>query len=236
MSLLEVADLHAAYGEAQALHGLTFDVADGEVVVLLGRNGMGKTSTMRAIVGWPQPNVSAGTVHLDGELLTGIDSFRIAQAGIGYVPQGRRIFGSLTVEENLRVVARAGAGGSTWDIAAVFELFPRLLERRALTAGFLSGGEQQMLAVGRALVTNPRVLLLDEPSEGLAPAIVKDIGATVKRLRGDMTVVIAEQDIRFALDLADRVFVLDRGAVAVSGTPQEIDSDAALKRRLLGVG
>lgn len=237
MSVLEVSGLYASYGDAAAIQGLDLDANEGEIVVLLGRNGMGKTSTMRAVMGLPEPRVTAGSIKVLGTEVVGRDSHMVARLGVGYVPQGRRVFASLSVEENLRIVARKAKNHRDhWTVEHIWELFPRLQERCALTAGHLSGGEQQMLAIGRALVTSPRLLLLDEPSEGLAPAIVRGISETVQALRGQMTVLIAEQDIRFALALADRIFVLDRGTVIASGPPELLDEDPDFKRRALGVG
>ena len=235
--MLKLLDVDAGYGQAGVLHGLTFGVDDGEVVVLLGRNGMGKSSTMRSIMGWEEPQVTAGSIEFDGRELRGASPHQVAAAGIGYVPQGRLVFRSLDVEEHLQVAGRsARRPGAAWTIDRVYELFPRLAERRTQRAATLSGGEQQMLVIGRALMTNPRLLLLDEPSEGLAPLIVRQVGATVEELRREgMSILVAEQDVRFAIGLADRVLVLERGRVVAEGSPQEIDGDDELKRRHLGV-
>lgn len=235
--ILDLKGVHAGYGLAGVLHELTFGVGEGEIVVLLGRNGMGKTSTMRTVMGWPEPVVTAGSIRFGGTDLRGLASHRIAAAGIGYVPQGRIVFPSLNVEEHLTVVgAPARQPGATWTLRRVYELFPRLGERRNQRAATLSGGEQQMLVIGRALMTNPRLLLLDEPSEGLAPLIVRQVGETVAELRREgMSILVAEQDVRFAIGLADRVVVLERGTVVAEGTPEQIDADDEFKRRHLGV-
>lgn len=236
--MLALAAVEASYGDAQVLHRLTLDVADDEVVVLLGRNGMGKTSTIRAIMGLGAPQVTAGEIRFDDINLLALDSPNIAALGLGYVPQGRRVFGSLTVEENLLIAARAGpAGRGDWTLESIYELFPGLADRRRQRGANLSGGEQQMLAIGRALMTNPRLLLLDEPSEGLAPSIVRQVGEIIGQVRSQhMSVLIAEQDVRFAVGIADRVFVLERGRVVVTGPPERIEADEELQRQYLGVG
>lgn len=236
--MLNVIDLHADYGAATALNGVTIDVDSNEIVVLLGRNGMGKTSTVKVIMRLDQPTVTGGSVGFDDADLLQVTPHLVPRHGLGYVPQGRRVFASLTVEENLTTTARANTDGTVaWTLERVYETFPRLAERRRQRGGNLSGGEQQMLAIGRALLTNPRLVVLDEPSEGLAPNIVEQVSTTIHALKNEnMSVLIAEQDVRFALGLADRVFVLENGRTVASGTPAEIDADTALKKRYLGVG
>ena len=234
--MLEVLGLRAGYATGTVLDGIDLSVGRSEVVALLGRNGMGKTTLLRAICGLRPPIVSAGRVVLDGKDVLGRPSHVIVWAGIGLVPQGRRIFASLSVHENLRVVARPRAGG--WDTSRVYELFPRLGERARQRAATLSGGEQQMLAIGRALMTNPRVLVMDEPSEGLAPTVLEDIVARLSELKErGQAVLLAEQNVDLALDIADRVHVIgDRGAIAWSGGPSSIAAQPDLLAELIGLG
>jgi branched-chain amino acid transport system ATP-binding protein len=228
--MLEVDAVHTYYGESHILHGVSLRVAAGEAVAILGRNGVGKTTLIRTIVGFTPPR--AGTVHLDGVPLHRLPPYRIARAGIGLVPQGRRIFAPLTVTENLLLGARAGA----WTDGRVYDMFPRLRERTAQGGGTLSGGEQEMLAIGRALMTNARLLLLDEPSEGLAPIIVREIGRTFVRLKeAGLSILIVEQNVPLALRVADRVYVMSKGQIVYHGTPNELDANEEIKRRFLGI-
>lgn len=234
--MLRIHGLCARYGSAAALYGMTLEVSPGEVVALLGRNGMGKSSTMRAVMRLRGPVVTAGTVRMGESDLLALPSHEVARSGIGYVPQGRRVFGSLTVEENLLTTARASDSGGAWSLDRVYEAFARLADRKDQRAAGLSGGEQQMLAIGRALMTNPAIVLLDEPSEGLAPNIVAQVAETIRSLRRAGTgVLLAEQDIKFAVGVADRVYVVENGCTVAEGTAGDIDDDIELKERYLGL-
>lgn len=228
--MLEVEDVHTYYGESHVLHGVGLTVARGEAVAILGRNGVGKTTLIRTIVGFTPAR--RGAVRLDGRDITRLPSHRIARLGIGLVPQGRRIFAPLTVRENLLLAARAGDGMR--ELA--FELFPRLRERLAQGGGTLSGGEQEMLAIARALMTDARVLLLDEPSEGLAPLVVRELGRTFRRLKHEgLSILLVEQNVPLALRVADRVYVMSKGRIVYHGTPEALDADSDVKRRYLGI-
>ena len=236
--MLKVRDVHAGYATAAVLQGVDLDVAEGEVVALLGRNGMGKSTLVRSICGMTPPMVTRGSIAVDGTDVVGQPSHAIARCGIGLVPQGRRVFGSLTVEENLTVVARGtGSSKSSWTVESVYELFPRLQERRRQWSNTLSGGEQQMLAIGRALMTNPRLLIMDEPSEGLAPAVLDLIRDRLRHLRGTgQSVLVAEQNVDLALELADTVAILGEGGRMVwTGPADDLQSDAAPIAAHLGV-
>lgn len=234
---LRIENLSSSYGIAKVLHDVDLVVEEGEVVTLLGRNGVGKTTLVRSIAGTSPPTVKSGHVCWEGEDITHLESFEIAQRGVGFVPQGRHIFGSLTVEENLTVAARGGDDGGMWNLDAIFDFFPRLTERFKQRGGTLSGGEQQMLAIARALMTNPRLLLMDEPSEGLAPQILAQIRERIKDLRGEgLTVFLVEQNLGLALQLADRIYILgDGGTITWKGSPDELDADEEAQRRHLGV-
>ncbi|HSL52384.1 MAG TPA: ABC transporter ATP-binding protein [Candidatus Deferrimicrobiaceae bacterium] len=230
MTVLEVDGIHTYYGESHVLHGVSLRVAPGEAVALLGRNGAGKTTAIRSIVGFTPPR--AGRVVFEGRAIERWPSYRIARHGLALVPQGRRIFAPLSVRENLLLGARA----SGWTLERVFELFPRLREREAQAGGTLSGGEQQMLAIARALLTNGRLLLLDEPSEGLAPLIVREIGATLQALKAQrLSLLLVEQNYHLALRVADRVYVMNKGQIVYEGTPAGLEADEEIKRRYLGV-
>jgi branched-chain amino acid transport system ATP-binding protein len=221
------------------LHGVSLRVDAGEAVALLGRNGAGKTTAIRTIVGFTPPR--DGRVVLGGRPIQDWPAHRIARAGVALVPQGRRIFSPLSVRENLLLGARPpAAGGSAtgapWTLERVLELFPRLRERSQQSGGTLSGGEQQMLAIGRALLTNGRLLVLDEPSEGLAPIVVREIGEIVARLKGErLSILIVEQNYHLALRVADRVYVMNKGQIVWTGTPAELEGREDVKRRYLGV-
>jgi len=233
-SLLEVEDIHTAYGLSRVLFGISLDIAAGECVCLLGRNGVGKTTTMRSIMGLTPPGT--GHVRWQGHDITGWPPHRVARAGIGFVPEDRRIFAELTVWENLEVGDRAARRSGRWTIEAVGELFPVLRERRDQRGGFLSGGEQQMLTIARTLMGNPELLLLDEPSEGLAPLVVDLLREKIGELKAHgLTILLAEQRVDFALALADRVYVLEKGAVRHSGAAAELRCDKALLDRLLSL-
>jgi branched-chain amino acid transport system ATP-binding protein len=234
--VLRIDGLRARYGSAAALHGMSLEVSAGEVVALLGRNGMGKSSTMRSVMRLREPVVTAGTVRMGEADLLALPSHEVSRRGIGYVPQGRRVFGSLTVEENLLTTARASNSSDAWSLDRVYEAFPRLADRQNQRAAGLSGGEQQMLAIGRALMTNPVIVLLDEPSEGLAPNIVAQVAETITALRAAGNgVLVAEQDIRFAVGVADRVYVVENGRTVAEGRAGDIDDDVELKERYLGL-
>ena len=229
--LLVVEDLHGYYGTAHVLQGVSFSMG-AEPVALIGRNGMGKSTLCMAIAGLlPSAN---GSVRLDGAELLGKPAYKVAGAGIGFVPQGRRLFESLTVDEHLSIVgARSKA---EWNAERVYELFPRLADRKTVSGTSLSGGEQQMLAIGRALVTNPRLLIMDEPSEGLAPTIVEDLVDTIKNLAAaGMGLLVVEQNLGVATSLAERQLVMMTGSIATETTAEELVSDPAAQRRYLGV-
>ena len=229
--LLGVEDVHTYYGDSHVLHGVSLGVAPGEVVAILGRNGMGKTTLIRSVVGFTPPR--RGRVRLRGEDVTAWAPFRRVERGMALVPQGRRVFPSLDVRENLDV-ARAGDG--RWTLERVYELFPRLRERASNRANKLSGGEQQMLAIGRALMSNPTVLLMDEPTEGLAPLLVREVGRVIGELKREgLSILLVEQNLPMAASVADRVHVLSRGEIVYSGTPRDLMADEAVKSRYLGV-
>ncbi|WP_442582464.1 ABC transporter ATP-binding protein [Mesorhizobium sp. ASY16-5R] len=228
MTLLSVAGLETFYGASQALFGVTLEVGEGEVVALMGRNGMGKTTTIRSILGLERPR--AGTIHFAGQPIAGLRPHRVARLGIGLVPEGRRCFPNLTVLENLVAAARPG----DWTVPRIVELFPRLGERRGQYANTLSGGEQQMLAIGRALMTNPRLLILDEATEGLAPVIRQDIWAAIRTLKGKgQSILVVDKTLSELLPVADRCFVLEKGATVFSGSPAALTAE--LQDRYLGV-
>jgi len=231
-TLLAVRDVHAYYGESHVLQGVSLDVPEGECVALLGRNGAGKTTTISAIVGFIRPR--AGTVRLRGLDITGAAPHRIARAGLSLVPQGRRVFADLTVRENLALTARARAGG--WDLERVLALFPSLRRRLAAFGDQLSGGEQQMLAIGRALMRNPGVLLLDEPSEGLAPKVVTEVGEALARLReSGLAILLVEQNLALATHVAGRVYVMNKGTIVFDGSAAELAGSKDVEARYLGV-
>ncbi|MCK9551854.1 ABC transporter ATP-binding protein [Aquamicrobium sp.] len=228
MSLLVLNGVESFYGASQALFGVDLAIEDGEVVALMGRNGMGKTTTINSILGLVRPR--AGSIRFAGSELAGLRPHRIARLGLGLVPEGRRCFSNLTVEENLLVAA----GGSEWTLERVTDLFPRLGERRSQYANTLSGGEQQMLAIGRALMTNPRLLILDEATEGLAPVIRQDIWAAIRKLKAaGQSILVVDKTLSELLPVADRCFVLEKGVTVFAGTPQALTSD--LQDRYLGV-
>ena len=229
--MLVVDGIHTYYGESHILQGVSLHVEPGELVALLGRNGAGKTTTMSSIIGFLRPR--AGKVMIQGRDVTGKQPYAIAKNGVGLVPQGRRIFAPLTVRENL-VFAETRKG--PWTLRKIYELFPRLMERQHLRGNALSGGEQQMLAIGRALLMNPGLLLMDEPSEGLAPMIVRDIGRIIGELKqSGIAILLAEQNLSMALSVADRCYVLNKGQVVVESSAEALRQDETLKHRFLGV-
>jgi len=235
-SALALVDVDAFYGDSHVLHKISFALGEGRLLGLLGRNGAGKSTCMNVAVGLLPAR--GGAIEVFGKPVTNASPEAIAGRGVALVPQGRRVFRSLTVRENLAVAAArpAGGGGEPWTADRVFAMFPRLGERRQQLAASLSGGEQQMLAIGRALMRNPRVLLMDEPSEGLAPNIVTDVGRTIGRLKaGGLSIVLVEQNIKLALELADDVVVINTGAVAFQGTPAALKADEAAIAQHLGV-
>jgi branched-chain amino acid transport system ATP-binding protein len=234
--LLEVAALEAGYGTAGVLRGLDLTVRPREVHALLGRNGAGKTSLLRVVAGLHPPTLTGGTVRLAGRDVVGLAAHKVARLGVSLVPQGRRLFQSLTVRENIQIALRGRSG--QWNEATVYELFPRLGERQAQRSGTLSGGEQQMVAIARALVTNPRLLLLDEPTEGLAPIVNDKILDTLHTLKDtEQAVLLAEQNVDFALAVADRISVLgDGGDIAWTGGPEELRSRPETLSDLVGLG
>jgi branched-chain amino acid transport system ATP-binding protein len=229
--LLEEVD--ALYGDSHVLHSVSFGVAEGRVLALLGRNGAGKTTCMNTVIGWLRPR--KGTIRLFGETIERLSPEAISRKGVGLVPQGRRVFPTLTVKENLSVAFRKDSA-SSWNLKRVFELFPRLEERAEQHAGSLSGGEQQMLAIGRALMGNPRLLLMDEPSEGLAPLIVAEVGRTIAKLKAQgQSIVLVEQNVKMALELADDVAILNTGRIAFSGPAAQVRENHGLITQHLGV-
>ncbi len=234
---LEIAGIDAFYGDSHVLHGVSFTLKPGRLLGLLGRNGAGKTTCMSAIMGFLKPK--RGTIALFGEQVSGLAPDTIARKGICLVPQGRRMFRSLTVRENLMVAAqrtRESGGGPGWTMDRVMQLFPRLKERHAQVAGSLSGGEQQMLAIGRALMGNPRVLLMDEPSEGLAPQIVAEVGRIIAQLKAEgQSIVLVEQNIKLALELADDIAIINTGNVVFRGEAKSIKLDDPIVSQHLGV-
>ena len=235
---LDIAGIDTYYGDSHVLHGVSFALQPGRLLGLLGRNGAGKTTCMSTIMGFLKPR--RGSISLYGEPVAGLAPDVIARKGICLVPQGRRMFRTLTVRENLMVAAQrlknGGGGGPGWSIERVFQLFPRLQERHAQVAGSLSGGEQQMLAIGRALMGNPRVLLMDEPSEGLAPQLVAEVGRTIAQLKAEgQSIVLVEQNIKLTLNLADDVVIINTGQVVFQGTADQIKLNDAMISQHLGV-
>lgn len=238
--MLEVRELQSYYGGAHVLRGVSLTVPDGKVVALLGRNGMGKTTLIRSIMGTTPPNVRGGSIIYNGEELVGNPPHLIARRGLGLVPQGRRLFPSLTVHEHLTVAARPPLTEShsrvVWTPQRIYELFPRLAERRTNRGNQLSGGERQMLAIARALTTNADLLLMDEPSEGLAPIMVRQLRTDFLALKeSGVPIFLVEQNVGLALAVADEVYVIERGEVVYHGEPKELAADEATKRKYLGV-
>jgi branched-chain amino acid transport system ATP-binding protein len=229
--VLEAEGVDAFYGKSHILHGVSLDVREGEIVALLGRNGAGKTTTLRCLMGLTPPR--RGAVRIFGEATARWPPYRIAALGVGYVPEGRRIFSPLSVEENLKIpLERPGP----WTIERVFRLFPRLEERRNSKGRQLSGGEQEMLAIARALILNPKLLLLDEPSQGLAPLIVREVFDVVAAARRDgLSILLVEQNVRAAVEIADRAYVIDDGSIVHAGKASELSADEARMRSLAGV-
>jgi branched-chain amino acid transport system ATP-binding protein len=232
--ILSLRDVDTYYGESHILHQVSLDVHKGEVVGLLGRNGVGKTTTLQTILGIPSPR--HGEVRFKGELISGIATSDIVRRGLGWVPQGHRIFPTLSVAENLELAASRARPGP-WTLVKIYDYFSSLHIRRDARGDTLSGGEQQMLAIARALVQNPDMFLMDEPSEGLSPLLVQEVGGLIKDLNQEgVSILLVEQNLNFALDMADRVLIMNKGAIVFLGEPDEIKADPALCRQLLGVG
>jgi branched-chain amino acid transport system ATP-binding protein len=227
---LQARDVHTYYGKSHILHGVTLEIAEGKITTLLGRNGAGKTTTLRSLMGLTPAR--EGQITIFGNETTHLPPFRIAAMGVGYVPEGRRVFANLTVEENLLVpMERAGP----WTIRRIYELFPRLNERKMSRGRQLSGGEQEMLAIARALLLNPKLLMLDEPSQGLAPLVVREVFRIIAEMRGEgISVLLVEQNARMSLEIADHAYVLDDGRVVYSGTARELAADDARVEALAG--
>jgi branched-chain amino acid transport system ATP-binding protein len=230
--MLQVKEIHTYYGDSHILQGVSFKLEKGSVVGLLGRNGMGKTTVIRSIIGFTPPR--RGQVLFKEQDITAWSSNHVINVGLGLVPQGRRVFPSLTVLENLTVANRRNGG--PWTVERVLELFPRLRERREIRAGKLSGGEQQMLAIARALMTNPELLLMDEPTEGLAPLLVREVGRVIENLKsGGLSILLVEQNLALALRLSDHVHILSRGRIVHSSSPQALWENEEIKKRYLGL-
>ena len=232
--MLKVTYICSSYGEAKVLDRISMHVQEGEIVALLGRNGMGKTSLVRSIMGLGSPRVTSGNVKLNDAELTGLRSFEIADKGIGYVPQGRRLFPSLTVIEHLQMLARKGP--EAWTVRRVFDAFPRLEERKHHRGNQLSGGERGMLAIGRALMTGPRIILMDEPTEGLAPVAVENVENILATLRQEgLGILLVEQNLYSAMAVADRVYILETGRVVWEGLPARLMADQDTLHQYLGI-
>jgi branched-chain amino acid transport system ATP-binding protein len=232
---LNLTNVHSFYGDSHILHGVSFALEAGRVLALLGRNGAGKTTCISTIIGFLTPR--EGEIRLFGESIAGLNPERIARLGVGLVPQGRRIFPSLTVRENLIVAGqRREMSAEPWTVDRIYDLFPRLRERHSQFAGTLSGGEQQMLAIGRALMGNPSVLLLDEPSEGLAPLIVAEVGRTIQRLKQErQSTILVEQNLKLALDVADEAVILNTGRCVFAGSVSQLRGNDTLITQHLGI-
>jgi branched-chain amino acid transport system ATP-binding protein len=237
-NVLEISDIHTYYGDSYVLQGASLNVGSGQVVALMGRNGVGKTTTIRSIVGFSPPK--RGTITFKDVDITRMATHRIAKEGISLVPQGRRIFPSLTVAEHLRVFKRGGgegAGEHGWDLDRILALFPALEQRMKQRGSSLSGGEQQMLAIARALLTNPELLLMDEPSEGLSPLAVQQVVEVIEHLRkaAGLPMLLVEQNLSMALNLADRIYVMNKGAIVFEGPAEELASSQEVQRTYLGL-
>jgi len=231
--ILEVDDIYTSYGLSQVLFGVSLKVGEGEVVSLLGRNGVGKTTTLRSIIGLNPPH--SGSIKWKGEEIVGKAPYEIARLGIGFVPEDRRIFSDLTLWENLDVAIKSsGSKGNVWNMERVFELFPSLKSIQNRRGGYLSGGEQQMLTIARTLMGNPELLLLDEPSEGLAPIVVQQLGEQISKLRQEgITVLLCEQNARFSMDLSDRIYILEKGEVRYQGSVADFERDEEVYKTYL---
>jgi branched-chain amino acid transport system ATP-binding protein len=232
--VLEFQEVHTYYGNSHILQGVSFEVDEGAIAVLLGRNGMGKTTTLRSAIGFTHP--MAGKILFKGEEVTRLTSYQIAKRGMALVPQGCRIFSTLTVRENLLIVSRKGKGDQAWTLEKVFHLFPIIQERQANRGNQLSGGERQMLAITRALISNPDLLLMDEPSEGLAPLIIQEVGRVIKELKSQgLSIFLAEQNFAFALGIADQVYILQKGVVVFKGDSRELERNKEIQDQYLAI-
>jgi len=232
--VLELNDVHTYYGDTHILNGVSLEVKDGSVVALLGRNGMGKTTTIRTIIGFTPPR--QGTIRFQGNEIQGLPPYKIARLGIGLVPQGRIIFPSLSVEENLTLGHRHNGDMDSWTVDKIYDLFPILKKRAKFKGNLLSGGEQQMLTIARALMTNPKLILMDEPSEGLAPIIVKEIGDIIQVLKQKgFSILLVEQNVPMALRLADYVYIISKGKIEYQSEPEKLKGDVETKHKYLGV-
>ena len=231
--MLELENINAYYGENHVLWDLSLQVPQGSVVAMLGRNGMGKTTIIRCIMGLTPP--LDGVVRFKGEPINRLEPYQIARKGIGLVPQGRAVFPSLTVKENLTTHAKDVGDNDSWNLDRIYGLFPILKERGKLHANLLSGGEQQMLAVARALMTNPDLLLMDEPSEGLSPLVVHQVGQVICQLKGKLTVLLAEQNLNLALSVADQVHIVSKGTIVYKGKAEDLRRNEEIKQKWLGV-
>ena len=233
MSLLEVRDVHTYYGDSHVLQGVNINVEKGKVVAILGRNGAGKTTLLRSIIGFTPPR--QGSILFKGQDITRLSIYRIVRLGIGLIPQGRRTFSSLTVKENLEIAARSGSG-ARWSVADIFATFTALQTRASSRAKTLSGGEQQMLACGRALVGNPDLLLMDEPTEGLSPLLVREVHRIIREIKAqELSLLLVEQDSAFALKIADYVYIMSRGAIVYESEPEKLKENPEIRSRYLGV-
>lgn len=231
--MLTVENIHTYYGESHILHGISLSVKKGSMSVMLGRNGMGKTTTIRSIIGFTPPR--QGKIVFQGKEIQNQPSYKISKLGVGLTPQGRGIFPNLTVKENLLLAAREGSG-TGWTLDKVYEFFPRLKERAGSMGGNLSGGEQSMLSIGRSLMTNPSLLLLDEPSEGLSPIMVQEVMKIIRKLKEDgLSMLMVEQNLSMALSVADVVYILSKGQVVFEGTPEELKQNTEVKSQYLGM-
>jgi branched-chain amino acid transport system ATP-binding protein len=231
--MLKIDDIHTYYGDSYVIQGVSLEVQKGSVIAVLGRNGVGKTTLIRSIVGFTLAR--RGRIVFNGQDITRMASHRIIKLGMGLVPQGRRVFPSLSVRENLAVAERR-VNSRAWDFAKIYELFPRLKERHSQRANTLSGGEQQMLAIARALISNPLFVLMDEPTEGLAPVLVREVGDAILRLRGEgLSIFLVEQNLPFAMKFADYTHIMSKGKIVYSSTPKRLSEDQETKHRYLGV-
>jgi len=233
--MIQLQDIHTWYGDSYVLQGVSLEVKDATIVALLGRNGMGKTTTIRSIIGLTPPR--KGAILFNGQDIVGMPPHRIARLGIGLIPQGRMIFSSLSVTENLRMAARTGGKPDPWTLEKVFEVFPKLAERRKNKGNLLSGGEQQMLTIARALMTNPDLLLFDEPSEGLAPVVVQEVFRVIEALKAaGQSILLVEQDFGMAMSVADYAYVMSKGTIVYESAPSGLIKNESIKSMYLGVG
>lgn len=230
--ILNVNDIHTFYGSSHVLFGISLSIEEGEVVCLLGRNGAGKTTTLRSIIGLTPPR--SGDIEFDGESIVNKPTYYISRKGVGWVPDDRRIFPDLMVRRNLLLAARGDKEGGYWTLDTIYDLFPKLKELDLRLGGYLSGGEQQMLAIARTLMTNPRLLLLDEPGEGLAPLVIKALGESLNQLKElNVTMLMCEHNVGLAIEISDRAYVIDKGTIYWSGTSTELNENEDVKRKYL---